>query len=753
VKSCDAAVELDIIDMGALEQDDDEESPVRVQIEARFIACRVEELISSGYMIPDGLGGMRPVGYSDIVILLRSIRGKAWQYAAALAERGIPADLPGQEGFFETVEISGALSLLSVIDNPLQDIPLAAVLRGPVFGFTDDELASIRAKSRGTDFYMALVKAAETDDKCADFLLAIDALRAVMPDMPADRFIWHVYNKTGLLGRVGAMRGGDRRRNNLILLAEYARSFEQSGYKGLFGFLTYIRGLQERGAEIARGASEPASSTDAPDAVRIMSIHKSKGLEFPIVILADTSKRINNQDAQQRLVLHPMLGAGSMRTDRQRRIEYTTLARTAIQSKLTSEMMAEELRVLYVAMTRAREKLIITAAYKDAEREVEKISKLSTARIAPQVLEEIKNMAGWIILPLFAGGNLKSASHSVQAEAGDDEETAVSVTRLLPFTGGEPQFVVHSVQVEGGEAVVSEQGGGASTWEIAIAAATAEAAAQRYFEGQSEERQIRSKENTETKETPVNKENTENKESAKRADVELLRERFSFVYPHEMAPNLPSKLTVTGLTGRHFDQEADILHQASFENRQNDGFYRPSFIAKKTGMTAAERGTALHLAMQYLDMTKCQSADGIKEELLRLAGLRLLTEEQAAAVDVQKVLGFFRSDIGKRVLIAEDVKREFKFSLLCPAGQLYPGGGDDEILLQGVIDCFFEEEGTLTVIDFKTDYVTHDTFEEKARSYTPQLAAYSNALERITGTHVKERIIYFFALDRCVQIS
>jgi len=219
-------------------------------------------------MIPDRKGGMRRVGYSDIVILLRTIRGKAWQYAAALTELDIPVDMPGGEGFFETVEISAALSLLSVIDNPMQDVPLAAVLRGPVYGFTPDELAEIRAGARDADFYSALVRAANRSSehmdpadrsiqsgalssKCAAFLDDVDTYRTIMPDMPADRFIWYVYNKTGLPDLAGALRGGDRRRNNLILLAESARRFEESGYKGLFGFLTYVRGLQARGAELS----------------------------------------------------------------------------------------------------------------------------------------------------------------------------------------------------------------------------------------------------------------------------------------------------------------------------------------------------------------------------------------------------------------------------------------------------------------------------------------------------------------------
>ena len=743
------AAEFDIIDMNGSERDEDEESPAREQIEARHIAQRIIELTGGEYMIPDGRGGKRRIEYSDIVILLRSIRDKAWKYASALAEYDIPVDMPGGEGFFETVEISVALSLLSVIDNPMQDIPLASALRGPVYGFTADELAEIRAESPGTDFYGALVKAAESNIKCAAFIEEIDEMRAIMPDMPADRFIWHMYNKTGLLGRVGAMRGGDRRRNNLILLVEYARMFEQNGYKGSFGFLTYIRSLQERGAELTGEAAEPASNC-----VRIMSIHKSKGLEFPVVILADTSKRLNNKDAQQPLVIHHDLGVGAMLTDRQRRIEYPTLARLAVQSKLTSEMMAEELRVLYVAMTRAREKLIVTAAFPNASNFIEKLSGLSSGSISPQALEEIKCTAGWILLPVMGrsgelrvergefgveSGEWRAESGGLRVESGEggsvilgeakDRNSRTSSLRFLDLRiyTQRPQefelfgsilnfpFSIHQLaRVNAAPGIPPAQGAGES-------------------------------DHKHSKASPD--------------DVETLRERFGFVYPYARAPELPSKLTVTGLKGRGLDYEAAeeaVVRESGHITTVKKGnliVERGKWKEESGGLSAAERGTALHLAMQYIDFNKCGVVDGVEEELERLTIKGLLSEEQRAAVEAQKITRFFESVIGKRVLNAEEIKREFKFSLLYPAEYFYQGGGDDEILFQGVVDCYFEEGGELVVVDFKTDRVTPETIEEKANSYAPQLTAYSDALARITGKQVKERVVYFFALDKAVLIK
>lgn len=695
------AVELDVIDTGGAEREEDEESPLKEQIEARHISQRIIDLTSGAYLIPDGSGGERRVVYSDIVILLRSVRGKAWQYATALSERGIPVDMPGGEGFLETTEVSAALSILSVVDNPMQDIPLASVLRGPAYGFTADELADIRSGSRDTDFYGALIRKAGSNAKCAAFLEDVSALRMAATDMSADRFIWHMYNKTGLLGRVGAMRGGNKRRNNLILLAEYARRFEHCGYKGLFGFLTYIRGLKERGAELAYEAAGPAQ-----DGVRIMSIHKSKGLEFPVVILAGTTKRLNYRDIQQTLVVHPELGIGAARTDRTRRIEYPTLARIAIQSKLTSEMMAEEQRILYVAMTRAQEKLIITAAYRDAAREISKLAGLSNAGISPQVVEEIKTVAGWILLAFIGGQSaLSSGDHEIGIR---DSESGYIRVNIVENSGALPDG-------QDRDCPVPPRAGTFSSPDPALSAASPE-------------------------------------------NVRQLRERFSFTYPYERATELPSKLTVTGLKGRRFDNE-EVKETVFFGSSDLSGpsfsgeFKKPVFMQKGDGFTAAMRGTALHTAMQYIDYKKCGSVAGVYDEIRRLTQTGLLSEEQSPVIDARKITRFFESDTGKRVLNAEAVTREFKFSLLYPAEHFYPGGGEDTILFQGIVDCFFEENGEITVIDFKTDRVSQDTAGEKANYYAPQLAAYSDALERITGKRVKERIVYFFAPDTSISLA
>ena len=782
------AVEFNVIDINTPIYDndedgnDDEENPSKTQAEARHIALRIKELTGCGSTQhstlsfqpspASSLGSQATPrsyhSYSDIVILLRSLKNKAWQYAAALREQGIPVDMPGGEGYFETIEVSAALSLLTVIDNPMQDIPLAAALRGPVYGFSADELAEIRAGSMDTGFYEALAIASETNERCAVFMRDINKLRMLAPDMPADRFIWHMYNKTGLLARVGAMRNGDRRRENLILLAENARNLEQSGYKGLHGFLAFIRGLQERGTEPISDAA-----VSEQNAVRIMSIHKSKGLEFPVVFLADTSKKPNNADARQPLVFHSEFGIGCMRTDLERRIEYTTLARTAIQSKLTSEMMAEELRVLYVAMTRAEKKLIITAALSDAQKEMEKLSKLvfsnnlqENRKIAPQIMEEIKTPAGWLLISaLNARQNFIAISiHSPRI--GNQQEAVGRQQEIVKS----PYNMVNSQlsEYEDTQCKNPQPASPAPAFSVIPSPLPAP-------DSQPD--------------SPLYAFNPPLSvpDSQLTAHLSALHAQLSYSYPHKNATNLPSKLTVTQIKDKHPDLEKDpdsaqfdVSRQAvtnhnidqpppaegensqfsiltSRLGKQSRPILRPDFITQQAQMTAAEKGTALHMAMQYIDYAACGDVESINRELERLVASNYLTSEQVRNVDARKIMHFFNSGIGKRLLRAQNVKREFKFTLLTDAGQFYPGeagsGCEDSILIQGVVDCFFEEDGELIVIDFKTDYVTVETQNEKAASYFPQIAAYSAALERITQKHVKECAVYFFATGEAVALE
>jgi len=729
----DAAVEIDLLSMEDLENDPSEESPTELQLEAEHIADRISGLVESGYMISDG-DGERPVKLSDIVILTRSIKGVAWQFAAALADKGIRADFSGGEGFFETVEVAAALSLLSVIDNPMQDIPLASVLCGPVYKMTSDELAEIRALSRNETYYEALTRAAGAgsaptaagDDsksnaagadsksntagsenspttaggdpcatalsgKCRAILEDVEQMRLLAPDMSADRFIWHVYNKTSLLGLVSAMKGGERRKSNLILLAEYAAKYEQSGYKGLFGFLTYIKGLQNRGVDLTDGIDVKRADPDLSDSVRIMSIHKSKGLEFPVVFLANTTKKHNYRDMYKALVFHKALGLGSMLIDKQRRIKFTTLPRTAIQSKLKSEMASEELRVLYVAMTRAKEKLIITAALKNAISKMEKMKALSAGKIAPQVLSGMSSIGDWILAGVKDLKSDNLAINYIEASIVQAEEAPCSEAEEAPPHTQAEELPPNS---------------------------------------EAEEQPSRFQSGHEAEEAPV-----------------YIPQTFDFEYPFKIAPDLPSKLTVTGMKSQSDSESGSAPRTGS--GSETAGAWKwdrsaPVFVSDKQSLTPAERGILLHRAMQYIDYKRCTDDNNTRKELRYLLERGVLEVGDIPEADMKKITKFFNSDVGTRLVNASNTGREFKFSLLTEAEKFFPGGGNDKILLQGVIDCFFEENGELVIVDFKSDRISKSAIDERVKRYTPQLDAYAEALERITGKRVKERIIYFF---------
>lgn len=776
-------VEIDILDMhGGDSGEEDEEAPDKTALEAAFVADRIETLLRD-MVIPDGRGGFRPLRPGDIAILLRSVREKAPAYAQALADRHIPAGLPGSEGFFETPEIELALAILDIIDNPMQDVPLITVLRSPVYGFSPDELAAVRVADKSGDLYTALVKAAENDGKCRAFLDELQAYRETAPDMPADRLLWHVYNKTGLLGVVGALRDGQARRDNLLKLAGMAGRFEANGYKGVYGFMRFIRQLLELGGD-AGDTAETVSS----DAVNIMSIHKSKGLEFPVVILADTSKRFNLKDTTKQLLIHAGLGVGMKRTDFVRRIEYPTLARLAVSKALTRETLSEELRVLYVALTRAREKLIVVATFPDAARELGKLTKMASQPVPPQLLEGMNCMAQLILTPVLT----RPEAASLRGETGVvGGESGTPGCGSKAEDGTYPLFDIRMISRNTNESVPDDEDIPAP-WEVADAeedaadgcegadSIAADAPAHSTdslepFGGDTKaaataggEIQDDSEEESGTGDdaavcadedgadgSPVESEATGEAEADA---LEQLRRNLSYRYPYKTAETLPSKLTATELKGRLLDLEASEEAEARVYAKK-PGYIaaRPGFAVEKTALTAAERGTALHLAMQYIDYTQCQSLDSIKAELVRLREKGFLSAKQYEAVDARKIAAFFASTLGRRVVNADRLYREFKFSLLLKAYDERVQSEDeacdeDEILFQGVIDCCFEENGVLHVIDFKSDVVTPETIGGKAELYAEQIRSYGQAMTAITGKPVESLTLYFFCLDKDVPI-
>ena len=661
-------------------QDDGEAEKVPAALlEARMAADRIASLLSEGFPVTDeDSGELRPCRAEDIVILMRSPGPRLRHYARALTERGIPCATQENEDFFSAMEVAVMCSLLEILDNPRQDVPLIAVLRSPLAGFSPDRLALIRGRHPEGDFYEALAAFGEED--CEEFLTRLADLRSLARDMSVHRLIWRIYNQWNVLGVFGAMSGGGRRRENLVALYEHAKSFESAGYKGLFAFVTHLRRLLESGEQpvTASGASSGG--------VQIMSIHKSKGLEFPIVLLTDLGKRFNRADLQTPVLVHPRLGLGPLYIDLDRRIRYPTIAREAVSGLVSRESRSEEMRVLYVGMTRAKEKLILTASMPAAGRRMKELGALSALPVPAETVDGGRSMAEWILLPLLR-----------RQEAAPLRDLAGQEAEDFSFTEDTSWQVFLHEDAPGICLPAGTEAGGNS-------AADAPA-------------------------LPVN------------------REALDFVYPYAAACTAPTKITATQLKGREKDRE---IVQETIQPYVRRDFSAPRFLSGRRPLTGAERGTATHLVMQHLPLEEDTDVGAVVEDL---AARRFLTREQAEAVDQAAVRRFLASPLASELRKADRVEREFRFSLLMPGEKYFPElDGGEEVLLQGVVDLFAVRDGGVTVVDFKTDYVTEDTLPEKIAHYRPQLEAYSAALERILELPVKHRILYFFCAGQAVEV-
>ena len=635
---------------------DDAPQAEKSALEADFVAQRIRAMIDGGTMLREG-DTERRADYGDVVILLRSANAIGPIYRQALTARGIPVESAQGSDFFRAPEVSVMISLLAVIDNPHQDVPLIAVLRSALFGFTPDELSRIRVCDRSGDFYTALCACAQEDARCKEFLSVLNGYRRLAPDMALSDLLWQIYDDRGVYALCAAMEDGEARRQNLTELFELARVFEASGYRGLHRFVDWLRRQAEAGVE-------PAAAPTARRAVRIMSIHRSKGLEFPIVFLCDLARKFNKSDAAATVLVHPVLGFGPKRTDPERGVEYPTFARTAVAARIARETLSEEMRLLYVAMTRAKEQLVLTGTLTDPEKELKKLAVGLTSPIAPETLRAAASPLHWLMM-----------------------------VSLLPDAEG----VLHRTET----ALLSPE----------------ETAAQQL-------------------EPPV-------MQAADPAESAKLRARLAFRYPYAAAEAIPSKVTATEL--KRLDAETDADGEEMLKKPWRT-FRKPDFSGVSRSLTAAERGTATHRVLQYLRFSDAVTSGGVRAQIGGLIRAGFLSEREGEAVLVDSIVGLMRSDLGARLIRAEAegrIRREFRFSLLCPAADFFPDAPQEDVLLQGVVDCCFEEDGALVIVDYKTDRIGADAVRSRTDYYASQLRAYAAAMERILGLPAKERILFF----------
>ncbi|MEF3304622.1 helicase-exonuclease AddAB subunit AddA [Paenibacillus sp. GYB003] len=718
------------------------------QLEARFIASRIRRLTGMDghppFQVYDrGAGGFRPAVFRDIVILLRATSAWAPVFMDELRAAGIPGYADLNAGYFTATEVEAMLSLLQIIDNPYQDIPLAAVLRSPMFGLTAAELAAVRIRAMNKPFYEAVLAAAEADSEAvgpaADdtpdfaeratgeetlrsklnrFLSSLGRWRDEAKEGSLSQLIWSIYRETGYYDYVGGMSGGMQRQANLRALYDRARQYEATSLRGLFRFLRFVERMRDSGADL--GAARALGEQE--DVVRVMSIHKSKGLEFPVVFVAGLGKTFNETDLNDTFLLHKDLGFGPVFVDPQLRASCPTLPMLAIRRRMKMEMIAEELRVLYVALTRPKEKMVLVGTVKSIEASIRKWSRMLEEKrwqLPAHEMARARSYVDWLGPALV---------RHPDAEALRTEDGADGGSRIPPIMADEPS--------RWSVGVVSSLGfaQAAAAVEVRFADERMEAVAQL---------------------APVEG----------RPTGELDR-RFGWSYEYGEASGLFSKTSVSELKriseqaaakGEREDAEwpeLRTLRDESPEAKDVGGRVslrslarRPGFLGKRE-MTAAERGTIYHAVMQHLPLDGDVTEAVVRTTLDRMVAKELLLEEHREAIDAALIESFFREPIGKRLLAAERVHREVPFSYGIPAEEAYPEAGEavrgETVLVQGVIDCLFEENGQLVLLDYKTDAVSGGRLDELKRRYAVQLALYARAIEHIWRRPVKEKVLFFF---------
>lgn len=736
---------------------EDTELTDKKTLEAKIVAEEIKHLMKTQQVTDKAAGTLRAAHYSDIVILLRSLSGWADSLVEVLNGNGIPAHTVSSTGYFSTVEVQTVLSMLRLLDNPRQDIPMAAVLRSPMAGLTDEELAVLRLEDGSVPFHEAVLELAEglyeedgqkeisdseadrkqgrnADEKTENhieitahrkllkFYKKYKQLRQLVPDTPIHELIEIILRETGYGHYVAAMPAGNRRTANLNMLLEKAAAYEKTSYKGLFHFVRYIDELQKYDVDF--GEADMVGENE--DVVRIMSIHKSKGLEFPIVIVSGMGKNFNKQDTRSKMVLHPELGIGLDYMDGKKRIKSPTIAKKAIAKQIDLENLGEELRVLYVALTRAKEKLILTGTLKDAAEKLEfyrqqaNLSKAADRPLSYLTREGASGYLDWILPAVLSYGD---------------------------------KYPVRIV--EAAELVLDEV-----------------------------ENQLEQNENL-----------TERIEEIEAADTQLvgqLKQRFLQRYPYQVDVLRKNKYSVSELKHRamreRFEAEQEETVPAFLEEPATPTIplfiQRQGSVEQETPNRGALRGTAVHRVMECYDFA---SEKSVHEQMEAMEKEEKITADMRALVREQTVADFVSSETGKRMALAQRggaLYREKPFVMGFTEEELenYGFGADsntdsceniykktdsdqekeeqkrirheeDLTLIQGIIDVFWIEKDGIVLLDYKTDRVQQA--KELIDRYETQLKLYADALERVFGARklkVKEILIYSFFLEQLITL-
>ena len=635
--------------------------------EAAFVANRIVELTDGNHFVRDK-DGLRPICVDDVAILLRSPGSVGGYYKDALAERGISCTTGGGNDLLKTSEVAVLRSILQTISNPRQDIPLLAALTNPVFCVTAEELAQIRSQSRKGCVYEALL---ESDiPKIQTFLHHLGIWRSEARLRSLAQLLESIFTLTRLDSIYASMPGGEIRQDNIQTFYQLAVDFEKTGRRDLEQFLDHLDALEVKGLIADAGQSTAGSVT-------LMSIHKSKGLEFPVVFVCGLSRAFNRESTRAQVLCDQTLGLGLAAVDEKNRVRYPTIAKRAIAAKISADSLSEEMRVLYVALTRARDRLIMTYASQTLEKDLAEIALRMDVGDRDLLTQDAVCSGDWVLMTAMR-----------RTEAG-----------ALFALGGKPKFCAP----------------GEPSWLIGVREAPVTGAS------------VAIREQVQTMPSQM---------------LEQLRKGLDFQYAHIAATIAPSKQTATQRKGRMKDAEAG--ENAPAEHHE--------VMLRRTAKRGAEAGTATHAVMQYIRYEHCCDAESVRDEIAHIVADNFISSEQAKLVDCNQIAAFFQTEIGQKLRNHSHVLREFKFSILDDAVHFDSALRGEEILLQGVVDCAMVDDDGITIIDFKTDYVTEETLPQKVEYYRPQVTAYADAMARIYQLPVKHELLYFFHLGRFVEV-
>ena len=777
--------ELLLVDTGAdaLKQLDEEAMDYTAkELEARMAAIRIRELMDpeNGLMVWDkGAEEYRPVRLGDMVILLRSLSGWSEVFVNVLMNEGIPAYAQTKTGYFNTVEVETVLSLLAVVDNPMQDIPLAAVMRSPMVSMTDEEMAWLmaaykRAPEKGQDrgVYGAFMHWKENGgegvdapkeavrsigEKLACLETLLEGLRRDARYLPVHQLLYRAFEASGYYDYVSAMPAGETRRANLDMLVEKAIAYEATSYKGLFHFIRYIEKLKKYDTDFG----EANVAGEQADTVRIMSIHKSKGLEFPVVFLAGMGKRFNKQDAYGAVLLDADLGLAADYLDLKQRLKMPTLKKQALKRRMELESMGEELRVLYVAMTRAKEKLIMTATDRSLGSKLEKWAQvpLADGAIPYTILSAAGSFLDWLLMSACDGTIQK---------------------RQIPLTGlvGMEIRRQSSRQVSREELLTLDTD---TVYDPEAARQLADALNYRYPYGGDtglyamlSVSELKKQGQVGQDEEEIGRGRLLGSEGEARILGDVWTDGVGEVGP-ERAGAAGGGAVGSERTGAAGGREAGLEHAGTAGGREagleragavggrEDGLERAGTVGGRTvgleraGAAGAARGTAYHRALECLDFGKLHSREDVRAALKSLLETGYLEQEAYDALDEMVIFTMLNSPLGQRMAEAQRggrLHREQQFIIGIPAREMGRGDSRELVLVQGVIDAYMEEEDGLVLIDYKTDRVPGGRAgrERLAERYRQQVAYYQRALEQLTGKKVKENIIYSLTLQESVLL-